>query len=88
MLIFSDLKPIVSTSRHISTNIITVYRKKSRGRYSLVRKQTESEDGTDVFAHFSAIQMDGYKTLEEGAEVTFEVAEGAKGPQATNIQKA
>mgnify|MGYP003314936264 CR=1 FL=1 len=48
----------------------------------------ESEDGTDVFAHFSAIQMDGYKTLEEGAEVTFEVSEGAKGPQATNIQKA
>ena len=48
----------------------------------------ESEDGTDVFAHFSAIQMDGYKTLEEGAEVTFEVTEGAKGPQATNIQKA
>jgi len=48
----------------------------------------ESEDGTDVFAHYSAIQMDGYKTLEEGAEVTFEVSEGAKGPQATNIQKA
>ena len=51
-------------------------------------KQSESEDGTDVFAHFSAIRMDGYKTLEEGAEVTFEVTEGAKGPQATNIQKA
>ena len=48
----------------------------------------ESEDGTDVFVHFSAIEMEGYKTLEEGAEVTFEVSEGAKGPQASNVQKA
>ncbi len=48
----------------------------------------ESEDGTDVFVHFSAIEMDGYKTLEEGAEVTFEVSEGAKGPQASNVKKA
>ncbi len=45
----------------------------------------ESEDGTDVFVHFSAITMDGYKTLEEGAEVEFEVVEGAKGPQAANV---
>ena len=48
----------------------------------------ESEDGTDVFVHFSAIEMDGYKTLEEGCEVTFEVSEGAKGPQASHVQKA
>jgi len=48
----------------------------------------ESEDGTDVFVHYSAIEMEGYKTLEEGAEVTFEVSEGAKGPQASNVQKA
>ena len=40
----------------------------------------ESEDGTDVFVHFTAINMDGYKSLEEGAEVSFEVVEGAKGP--------
>ena len=40
----------------------------------------ESEDVTDVFVHFSAIVMDGYKALEEGAEVSFEVIEGAKGP--------
>ena len=43
------------------------------------------EDGKDVFAHFSQIQKDGFKTLNEGEEVTFDVAEGAKGPQATNI---
>lgn len=47
----------------------------------------ESEDGTDVFVHFSAIAMDGYKSLEEGAEVSFEVIEGAKGPQAANVVK-
>jgi cold shock CspA family protein len=43
----------------------------------------EREGGNDVFVHFSAINMDGYKTLEEGAEVQFEVVEGAKGPQAS-----
>ena len=45
------------------------------------------EDGNDVFVHFSAIQADGYKTLEEGQEVEFEVTEGAKGPQAVNVVK-
>ncbi|MEE1046612.1 MAG: cold shock domain-containing protein [Clostridia bacterium] len=47
----------------------------------------ESEEGTDVFVHFSAIAMDGYKTLEEGAEVEFEVVEGAKGAQATDVKR-
>ncbi|HHX17305.1 MAG TPA: cold shock domain-containing protein [Clostridium sp.] len=47
----------------------------------------EREEGNDVFVHFSAINMDGYKTLEEGAEVQFEVVEGAKGPQASNVSK-
>lgn len=46
----------------------------------------ESEDGTDVFVHYSAITMDGYKTLEEGAEVEFDVIEGAKGPQAVEVK--
>ncbi|MBP2031839.1 CspA family cold shock protein [Clostridium algifaecis] len=43
------------------------------------------EDGKDVFAHFSQINKDGYKTLEEGQKVTYDVAEGQKGPQAENI---
>ena len=47
-----------------------------------------SEDGSDVFVHYSAIEMDGYKALEEGAEVVFEVIDGAKGPQAANVTKA
>ena len=47
----------------------------------------ESEDGTDVFVHFSAIVMDGYRTLEEGTEVEFAVVDGAKGPQAANVTR-
>jgi len=45
----------------------------------------EGED--DVFAHFSAIQGDGFKSLEEGQKVEFEVTQGARGPQAANIVK-
>lgn len=41
----------------------------------------------DVFVHFSAINSDGFKTLEEGQEVQFEVVQGAKGPQAANVIK-
>jgi len=46
-----------------------------------------SEDGNDVFVHFSAIQMEGFKTLEEGQTVSFEVVEGDKGPQAANVTR-
>ncbi len=45
----------------------------------------EREDGDDVFVHFSAIQAEGFKTLEEGQEVEFEIVEGARGPQAANV---
>ena len=48
----------------------------------------EQEGGKDVFVHFDAIQMDGFKTLREGEEVTFDIVEGAKGPQAANVAKA
>ena len=47
-----------------------------------------AEDGTDVFAHFSEIQSNGFKKLEEGEKVTFDMGEGQRGPQATNINKA
>ena len=43
------------------------------------------ENGKDVFAHFSQIQKDGFKSLEEGEAVSFDVVEGQKGPQAANI---
>lgn len=45
------------------------------------------EDGTDVFAHYSAIKDEGYKTLAEGDLVSFDVVEGDKGPKASNIMK-
>ncbi|OIP98343.1 MAG: cold-shock protein [Syntrophobacteraceae bacterium CG2_30_61_12] len=47
----------------------------------------QSEEGQDVFVHFSAIEGSGFKTLEEGQQVTFEVTNGAKGPQAANVRK-
>jgi CspA family cold shock protein len=46
------------------------------------------EDGDDVFVHFSAISGDGFKTLEEGMSVTFDIVEGPKGLQASNVMKS
>ena len=43
------------------------------------------EGGDDVFAHFSDINLDGFKTLDEGQKVSFDIVEGARGPQAANI---
>lgn len=45
------------------------------------------ENGQDVFAHFSAIQGEGFKTLEEGQAVTYDIEDGQRGPQAVNINK-
>ncbi|MBC7293441.1 MAG: cold-shock protein [Thermoleophilia bacterium] len=50
--------------------------------YGFIQRST----GEDVFVHFSAIQMEGYKTLEQGDEVEFEVKQGPKGLQAENVQ--
>ena len=47
----------------------------------------EREDGGDVFVHFSAINSEGFKTLEEGQAVEFDIVEGARGPQAANVNK-
>lgn len=45
------------------------------------------ESGNDVFVHYSGLAMDGFKSLEEGQEVEFDVTDGAKGPQAINVVK-
>jgi CspA family cold shock protein len=47
----------------------------------------EVEGGDDVFVHYSAIQAEGFKTLEEGQEVEFEIVQGNRGPQAANVVK-
>ena len=46
----------------------------------------QSEDGTDVFVHFSAIDGSGFRSLKEGQEVEFEITQGQKGPQASNVK--
>ena len=46
------------------------------------------EDGNEVFVHFSEIQGDGFKTLDEGQKVQYEVTDGSRGPQASNVTKS
>jgi cold shock protein len=46
------------------------------------------DDGADVFVHFTAISGEGYKSLQEGEKVQFEIVQGPKGPQAANVVKA
>ncbi|MFE8697266.1 cold-shock protein [Cytobacillus sp. FJAT-53684] len=47
----------------------------------------ETSEGQDVFVHFSAIQSEGFKSLDEGQEVSFDIEEGQRGPQASNVVK-
>ena len=46
-----------------------------------------TEDGNDIFVHYTSIEGEGFRTLNEGEEVEFEITEGAKGPQAVNVMR-
>ena len=48
----------------------------------------QTEEGTDVFVHYTGIEREGFRVLEEGQEVEFEISEGKRGPQATNVKAA
>ena len=61
----------------------TVKWKKKKKGYGFI----SDEQGNDVFVHFSALNMDGFKELKDGERVEFEVTEGEKGPQAANVSR-
>jgi cold shock protein len=48
----------------------------------------QTEEGNDVFVHYTGIERDGFRVLEEGQEVEFEISDGKRGPQATNVKTA
>jgi CspA family cold shock protein len=75
--------PLFSQGRHMATGTVKWFND-SKG-YGFITPDDGSED---LFAHFSAIQMNGFKTLKEGQKVSFEVTQGPKGKQASNIQAA
>ena len=70
-----------SKGKHMATGIVKWFNG-DKG-YGFI---TPDDGGADVFAHFSAIQTSGYRTLEENQKVEFDVTEGQKGPQAENIR--
>jgi len=85
----ADVRDVERTVRERSKEVVIVAKGKvkwfnnSKG-YGFIAR----DDGPDVFVHYSAIHAEGYKTLDEGTEVEFEIKEGPKGPQAENVVRA
>ena len=83
------------TFKELTTLLLSLNFEKIEGSGSAVKFYNKEkgfgfisqENGPDVFAHFSEIQADGFKSLDEGQKVEFEVTEGNRGPQASNIVK-
>ncbi len=77
---YSPARTSFERNRHVATGTVKWF--SAEKGYGFIT----GEDGTDVFVHFSAIQSEGFKTLEEGQKVEFEVTSGDKGPQASNVR--
>ncbi len=76
--------------RHIFAARKRIYMKQGTVKWFNAKKGygfISDEEGNDVFVHFSAISMEGFKVLEEGDKVEFDVTDGEKGPQAANVKK-
>ena len=76
----------------VTSNILEVQYNMEQGKVKWFNGEKgfgfiETDGGDDVFVHFSAIQGDGFKTLEEGQPVEFDIVEGNRGPQAANVIK-
>jgi len=88
--IFADYDRLVQILINITKNSIQFTENGTialRGKAGYKETIIEIEDGDDVFVHFTAISGDGFKSLEEGQEVSFEIVEGNRGPQASNVVK-
>jgi CspA family cold shock protein len=84
------LKRFLKVTNQVSIQDIHIMSEKVQGTVKWFNESKgygfiEQESGPDVFAHFSAIESEGYKTLAEGQKVEFEVTQGQKGPQAEKI---
>jgi CspA family cold shock protein len=93
LLVFPVARPEVGQGwyRKVKSKELTMADVKGRVKWFNEKKGfgfLEQPGGADVFVHFSAIKMDGFRTLGEGQEVIFEVEQGAKGPQAANVRGA
>jgi CspA family cold shock protein len=87
-------KPVYNNDRRVCLHQVTGWFVMSVGTVKWFSNSkgygfiSPDEGGEDVFAHFSAIEMEGYKTLNEGQKVEFDISDGPKGLQASNIKEA
>lgn len=91
---FSSNDDMINMLQNCSTEIIFILEElhMNKGTVKWFNNQKgygfiSDEQGNDVFVHYSGLNMEGFKSLEEGQEVEFEVVQGAKGPQATNVTR-